>query len=1540
MARNELEVYLLNAKKSRASRKKLLSLILVFSLMISSCVSWGLKLTGVTLAGDAFCGLTEHSHSDACYEKVLVCKFAEYAADNNSTRITYDEKASYTAGISEAADNTYASEAYQSPDSSYDESLETVMHIHTEECYELRLVCELEEHVHTTACYSDPDADVESRGEWEESFADANITGICSNDIVEIAKTQIGYRESEKNFSVDEFDIRHGYTRYGDWYGNIYGDWAAMFVSFCLSYGGVPQTVAPYNAGVNAMFTEWSGLGLINTASEHTAVSGDIVFFDRNGSGSAGSVGIVVQADEESISVIEGDYDDRVTVTAYSVIDSGIMAFGSIAEISAKVDIEINNKRVANVISLIDELPSYDAIVAEYESLGADEQEKYYKEITLKVKTVYAYYEDLPEELRLKVTNYDKLAELEFLWGASALALENVSASISVTQVNKYKDAVTTLVYGGSIRSVLGGGMSYYYWDIIIVDVDSNGNYYVSQYITADGDKRDYTPSTSGGFILLLYNTSVNTSVGDGVETFDFKSASSGTVSFGTLATEEEKELDIIQGADTSKLIEVNLYDYGDNINDLYNSDSKYPGFQQDFGTKSIGTAIGKFNMNFGNNITSNLLAGLSGVTVADGEGINATANGANTAVSGAILTTLQDGYPALADGTSLSYLFSTNTYAEKINNSSINGLFLYNSETGEYTFDSRKNHAQYETNDTFTLYKQIITSNFIMYPFGNFLPFNDIVSQTTRVSTIEKAYFAKISSRAQTKHDNGEDNKYSSFTSSPTPYGSLATALTKFNTLMDTEYKEGGWNYLTAVEKYFTLNGLTFTPPPDNDTYFDDMYSIDYDNATDFYFGMDMHMTFIQPKNGLTGLDGKQEMIFYFTGDDDVWIYIDGKLVLDLTGIHRHVGGKIDFVRGTVSYYSLITETGDVTGEPDKVVTFAELFGANSVNSNGTFKNYSSHKLDFYYMERGAGSGVCRMNFNLPLIHKNSISVSKELTSDADIEALGNPDFTFQIFSENGTDLFIGENVEYSVYNSEGMKTGTATTGPNGVFKLKAGQRAVFQNIPEDAGKYFVRELLDEEYFGQYGTVEVDGTSITSNSYGNVTVGTETFKGIDSPVKDVSDGSTLFAFNNNVVTDKLGSLAITKKIEAYGAVSTADEFSFNVSLDGQLLAEGTEYTVISADGTKTFKTVEKAGVVILKHNETAEIANILAGSVFEVTEVDSTGYTVFYEGENVTDTNGKASGTVPMGAAAAVNVTNIEKGISLQIPVLKSLINPDSSVHIYNFLLKQVTDSSGETAVEGGTELEASVEVTNSAQALFTLPYKEADFEMGETKLYYKLTEISDISDLNTVYDDALYVIEVTVTRAENADITATVTAVWLDGEVISGNSISYTNEILRSLRIEKRLEGIVSSDTRFSFEITASVSGNPLSGSYPVVGFSGTDTLTFVNGKVTVQLCVGEALTVSGLPLSAEWSVKEIGAVGYLTKVSSNGTDWEVSDTASGTLSENAGVIFINIVGPELPQTGGFGDIIFTFGGVLLMALPLMYGFSRRRRRERRVM
>lgn len=1046
---------------------------------------------------------------------------------------------------------------------------------------------------------------------------------------------------------------------------------------------------------------------------------------------------------------------------------------------------EEEQARVEEVIALIDALPTSEEIEAQLTALEEAEDwdgyEAYFLETSCQAKTAYAYYEDLGPELQQSVPNVDKLWDLAWLWSAQTLAITD---TLTVYQINSYSQAATTLVYGGSVRDKLGGGMSYTYWDVVVVEKDSSGKLYVDRYITADGDKRDCKASTADGFVLLLYNTSANVSVGDEVSArFDYKTTGTynsqgyGTVNFGTdleqkPGKDNTEKLTTIQGADTRDIIEINLYDYGSNINKLYKSNNKYPGFQQEGGSTNVGDSFNKWqSFNFGNNITADLAAGKANVTN-QGGAINTTTNGANSPISGAMQTTLgSDGYPALSDGTSLGYLFSNSTYATKKNNRSINGLFQYNETTGAYTFNSRENHAQFNAgSDTFTLYQQILTSNFMMYPFGNFLPFNDIVHLSAQTSTIDKAYLETIANSAQYKVNNGAGAEY----------GKLATQLKKFIGLMDNAHSDG-WTGVDCMNEYFKASDIprTFT---NNETLVQNLYSIDYDEPTDFYFGMEMKMNFMQPKGGLTGKDGQQPMVFYFTGDDDVWVYIDGALFLDLSGIHRHVGGEIDFVNGEVKYYSLDVSTGDVSTTPYKTVKFSELVNASLLNEKGTFKDYSTHSFNFYYMERGSGSGVCRMNFNFPLLRKNPISVTKELSVDDQDKQnlLGNPDFRFQVLKENGTDLFIGGSVSYDIQDTAGNKIGTGATDANGVFTLKANQTAVFSNISENAGKYFVRELLDPDAFEQYGTISVDGSTRTTNN--DVTVGSDTFKGIDSPVKDVSDGSTAFHFNNQVTFNKLGSLSITKNLTGYTRARSTSQFTFEVTLDGSPLPVGTTYTV-----SERTRTVETAGIISLAPGETAVISPILAGSTFTVKETATSakGYTVTYTVDGETQMGDDVSGVIKTEHRTAISVNNSEQGTPVTIPVQKVLNAPDGLQHTYTLHLEQVKSQTDSTPVDPAYTQDLSLSITTDpVNGQFVIGYSQAAMETSLAKFYYKITETEDPEDTTTQFDASVYVVEVTVSNSGGA-LSASVTNVWKDNQEVTITegtpAVVFTNGIIR---------------------------------------------------------------------------------------------------------------------------------------------------------------
>ena len=224
--------------------------------------------------GSLICDLFEHTHDDSCYtiEYELVCGLeeGELVEEPNPDYVPVDEEASAV------FDDAVALQPVVD-----DSSLDTPVHHHTDACYEEVLVCGLPEHHHTVNCLSDPLADVEDEETWSAK-TNVSLTGAWADDLTAVAKSQLGYQQSERNFKLDDEDqttVRH-YTRYGAWYGNAYGAWDVMFLSYCLNYANVPQTTVPQRAGVQALRSDLRGSEWLKAAAEVELVPGDIVFYN------------------------------------------------------------------------------------------------------------------------------------------------------------------------------------------------------------------------------------------------------------------------------------------------------------------------------------------------------------------------------------------------------------------------------------------------------------------------------------------------------------------------------------------------------------------------------------------------------------------------------------------------------------------------------------------------------------------------------------------------------------------------------------------------------------------------------------------------------------------------------------------------------------------------------------------------------------------------------------------------------------------------------------------------------------------------------------------------------------------------------------------------------------------------------------------------------------------------------------------------------------------------------------------------------------
>lgn len=301
------------------------------------------------------------------------------------------------------------------------------------------------------------------------------------------------------------------------------------------------------------------------------------------------------------------------------------------------------------------------------------------------------------------------------------------------------------------------------------------------------------------------------------------------------------------------------------------------------------------------------------------------------------------------------------------------------------------------------------------------------------------------------------------------------------------------------------------------------------------YHFGVTMESGFSYPENGKIN---DKDMVFSFSGDDDVWVYIDDVLVLDLGGIHGSASGSINFATGAVeltnnplqvgsSVESLRPNTG-VIGQSSTIQKIFQDAGATWDNSTG-----STHTIKFYYLERGAGKSNCAMSFNLPV--QESFNVSKQWSDG----------------SQNHT----GESVTYTLYRQAGANAEKETVG---TYTLNAANNWTITHMTETY--YDSTTQKDTAYLYSVDESKVSGYTTSIDNNGGISSGTIT----------ITNTKELTADLNIHKTDSSGT-------DLEGAV-------FSLTPAG-----GTEMTGTSgADGTLSFPGLS-AGDYILKETSSPD---------------------------------------------------------------------------------------------------------------------------------------------------------------------------------------------------------------------------------------------------------------------------------------------------------------------------------------------------------------
>ena len=308
-----------------------------------------------------------------------------------------------------------------------------------------------------------------------------------------------------------------------------------------------------------------------------------------------------------------------------------------------------------------------------------------------------------------------------------------------------------------------------------------------------------------------------------------------------------------------------------------------------------------------------------------------------------------------------------------------------------------------------------------------------------------------------------------------------------------------------------------------------------------DYHFGMRADIPFSMTPNGCikSNDDNSEHITFTFQGDDDVWIFIDGHLVIDLGGIHNRLGATIDFADNTITYFQpesnpSTPEFGAYNVENFELVQklYNDADGEGALGqTRANFSTVVDHEMSIFYLERGKGTSNCQIEFNLPML--DTVLVTKDITHSWSAEAderdgdagdgtekltakeqaaVDKLDFKFKLWKkEIGGRYTAVANTNYYLLDKDDNVLGIYTTGADGTFFLKNGQTAMFMtDLGNGTVTYAVEELdLDLDTFltpdYKFAGLATDGFDFYGKTLNNDTEDENDTKTVSEHLNDAS---------------------------------------------------------------------------------------------------------------------------------------------------------------------------------------------------------------------------------------------------------------------------------------------------------------------------------------------------------------------------------------------------------------------------------------------------
>lgn len=420
-------------------------------------------------------------------------------------------------------------------------------------------------------------------------------------------------------------------------------------------------------------------------------------------------------------------------------------------------------------------------------------------------------------------------------------------------------------------------------------------------------------------------------------------------------------------------------------------------------------------------------------------------------------------------------------------------------------------------------------------------------------------------------------------------------------------------------------------------------------DKSYNYSFGMSIESKFYMPKDGkINGSD----MVFTFSGDDDVWLFIDGALAIDLGGIHGDRGASIDFATGAITYEQGAASWWQVT----RPATLSDALQRAGLTWDSS--DFSQHTFKLFYLERGGGGSNCRMSFNLPTVPEGTLELGKTVDFGSAVP-IDDTAFRFAAYLDydgtgNGSNFeqFSGK---YDVVDSRGASVASNLDATDGVITLHNGQVARLKAPPGKTiranTRYYVTEL------------GVDGTNYKASVSGMTL--TRKAAGMSTPTVEVQKVSHL-GFVNTVASGNTFTAHVAKQCSN----CPANTVNYMLVTIGGVPFSGA-YTVSDTANAGGVGATENTtnGILTLKPGQTATIPGIVGGNSVAVREVDSTGAAfsvagfmapqyamtgTALSGTASTPADGGVSGTaasgskLPSNASLDVTVTNQAKSVHL----------------------------------------------------------------------------------------------------------------------------------------------------------------------------------------------------------------------------------------------------------------------------------------------------